>query len=309
MRVLILGANGFIGQHLAKSLAADTSLILTLFSRKFDPELLKLKRSGVNFITGNYNNPLDLSPVIRGQDIIYHLISESVASSSWNNPQAEVQGNLLPTIQLLQLCVDLSVKKIVFASSGGTVYGQREEVCTEKDALHPFSPYGIVKVAIENFLEYFRVRSGLNYDVYRISNPYGPGLNKPGFGVINTWLRAVAKGEKIRMYGDGKASKDYIYIDDLIHFLGHSINSGNESEVYNVSSGEISSLNDIVAAINRLDLGDMDIERLPGALGDNKIVRISNQKILSRYPDFNFTSLEEGIAITSRSVKSEIDKL
>lgn len=298
MRILILGANGFIGKHLVRKLLAQDNLIVTGFSRHFDPDITALKKHGLRLIVGDFHSPLDLAPALRGQDIVYHLISESVASSSWNNPLAEIESNLVPTIKLLQLCVDLSISKVVFASSAGTVYGKREALCREEDALRPFSPYGITKSSIEYFLEYFRVKAGLDYSVYRISNPYGPGLDKPGFGVINTWLGAALHNQPITIYGDGSASKDYLYIDDLIHFLDLAREKTGGSEILNVASGEISSLTRILDCIRSTVPHELNVNHIAGNPGDNTTVRIANEKLLGDSPDFKFVSLEDGIRRT-----------
>lgn len=302
MNVLILGANGFIGKHLTRKLLADEKVSLTAFSRNFDDDVRLLVKDGLRIVKGDFNNPLELVPALRNQDVVYHLITKSVASSSWNNPLAEIESNLIPTVKLLQLCVDMSIKKVVFTSSGGTVYGKREEVCTERDVLQPFSPYGIVKASVEYFLEYFKVKSDLAYDVYRISNPYGPGLDKPGFGVINTWLNAAINGHPINVYGDGSVSKDYIFIEDLVNFLDLSLLDIGRSEVFNISSGEISSLAEILKLIQSIVSHPVKVNYLSGGVGDNTIVRISNEKILQKRKGYLFYSLSEGVRKTYRKM-------
>lgn len=299
MRVLVLGANGFIGKHLTRRLLVKEGLAVTVFSRSFDADFHEeVTNGGGRIVRGNYNNPLDLVSALRNHELVYHLISESVASTSWNNPTAEVNANLLPTINLFQLCVDMKVKKIVYASSGGTVYGKRVEICREEDALRPYSPYGIVKVAVENFLAYFRERNGLQSDVYRISNPYGPGLDKPGFGVVNTWLRAAVSGKPIVLYGDGTASKDYIFIEDVIDLLLLSLGALDRSETFNIASGQITSLNEIADLIRAISHQPITVERQPGMPGDNTVVKIANDKVVGFAGGKSFIPIGEGIRRT-----------
>lgn len=298
IRVLIVGANGFIGRHLSATLAKDKQLAVTLFSRKFSEELRTGIRDAADFIIGDITDATALQRAIAGKDVVYHLVSASVASSNWHSPQTEIEDNLLPSLNLIEICCKEGVKKIVFTSSAGTVYGMRSTVCTENDVLHPYSPYGIIKVTIENFLEHYRVKCGLAYDVYRISNPYGPGLDKQGFGVINTWIKSAIKGKELKIYGDGKASKDYIYIDDVISALNVSLENLGHSNIFNLASGEVSSLNDIIKVIKKVYRKDVVVKYVDGPKSDNKIVRVSNVKLQQYQIKKSYVLLEDGIRRT-----------
>lgn len=283
--------------HLARHFALKKEVKLTLFSRKFSAHLKKLGAfPNVNLVKGDYNDILELVPIVNNQDIVYHLISSSVPATSWIQPTLEIQNNLIPTINLFRLCSDLGVKKIVFTSSGGTVYGNQTTVLSENHSLMPFSPYGIIKVTIEHFLEYFYRKNGINYDIYRISNIYGPGLNKTGFGVINTWLNATKNNQSIRVFGDGSAAKDYIYIDDVIHLIGNSLNKPfSSSNTYNVCSSTTITLNKILETIKKVTKTNPSITYEHSLKSDNQIVTLDNTKILSEFPNFEFTPFEKGI--------------
>lgn len=293
--VLVLGANGFIGQCLSKKLADLSDVNLTLFSRKFSSETEKLKENkNVSLVKGDLEDLLELVPVINGQDIVYHLISASVPSTSWEYPNIEIEKNLVPSINLFKLCSDLKVKKIVYVSSGGTIYGKQQGILTEESLIQPFSPYGIIKAGIEHFLEYFKIKSGLNSDIYRVSNVYGPGLNKRGFGVINTWLRAVQDNQTLKIYGN--AAKDYIYVDDVAVILTRSLELPEDtSHTFNVSMGKSYSLKEIMSFIKKITQSNPDVEVKNNMDSDNQFIELDNSKLMKQFPDLKLTSVEEGI--------------
>lgn len=296
MRILILGANGFIGHHLAIALS-NTSNELILFSKNIDKELNKLKScSRLNIVQGDFNDTNLLTDVVKGCDIVYHLISTSIPVTSWDNPIQEIQDNILPTIKLLDICSINLVKKVVFISSAGTVYGPSNSEACENMNTKPFSPYGISKVTIELYLEYYKKKTGMNYDVYRLSNPYGLGLHKKGFGVINTWLRSIRDNKKIKILGDGTAKKDYIFIDDAIAIISSSINRDLEnSNTYNVCSGISIDLLELLEEIFKVTKKKVPIEFLESKESDNQNVHLSNKKLLKLMAGYDFISLQEGL--------------
>ena len=185
-------------------------------------------------------------------------------------------------------------------SSGGTVYGKQQGRLDENSKTLPFSPYGITKLSIERFLEYLRIKNNLQYDIFRISNAYGPYLDKNNFGVINTWIRKIVKGEHITIFGDESVSKDYIYIEDVVNSLSLSLHSStNNSQIYNLSSGITYSLNEILRILQKQVKGKkIKIIRSEPSKSDNPYVNLDNTKIKSNR-SLNglgsFTSIQSGI--------------
>ena len=119
LRVLVLGASGFIGKHLTAALAEKSNIDITVFGKNSDFKTDKELR----YVQGNFEDSATLNKALKNQDIVYHLISQTIPSSSWNNPLSEIENNLVPTLKLIELAAENGVKKICFASSGGTVYG------------------------------------------------------------------------------------------------------------------------------------------------------------------------------------------
>lgn len=292
-RVLIIGSSGFIGRSLVDALLADREIALTGFGRTPVSEHV----SKIRFIRGYFEDQGILTEAMRNQDIVYHLISQSIPSSSWETPEIEIEKNLTPSIRLIELAAAAGVKKICFASSGGTVYGPSDSPLTEDSPTEPFSPYGIVKRAFESFLEYARCRFGINYDIYRISNAYGEGQDvSKGLGFINTTLENIVDGRVVIIYGDGETVRDFIHVRDVGRLLAYGVKGNlNESNVFNLSSGHAISLNELLSLIREVVGMDFRVEYRPGRLNDNKMVMLNNSKIMSLMSDVPLIDLKDGV--------------
>src|ERR1700752_1055054 len=170
-KVAVIGSNGFIGKHLTETLSQNPSIELCLFGK-----------ANVSAFGDKYAyHKLDLlnSPQVNSYfedvDLVYYLASETIPATSWDNPFIEIEKNLLPFINFLECLTTLNTKKVVFLSSAGTIYGHSIDRVNEESNKHPFSPYGIVKLSMENFLNYYKTKYQLNFDIYRVSNVYGEG--------------------------------------------------------------------------------------------------------------------------------------
>ncbi len=247
MKVLVLGGCGFIGSHLVNGLLAAGHKV-----RVFDraPELYRAPLAKVDYRFGDFADAPLLAEALEGMEVVYHLISTTVPSTSNLDPIADVQGNLINTLRLLQLLVQKNIPKIVFLSSGGTVYGIPETVpIPESHPLRPICSYGVVKVAIENYLQMFHQLHGLEYVVLRASNTYGERQGHAGVqGVIGTFMGKMLAGEPIEIWGDGKVVRDFIYVGDLAELC---VLAGplEVSGTYNVGSGVGYSINEIIATL------------------------------------------------------------
>lgn len=171
MKALVLGGCGFIGSHLVDRLLASGHKVRVLDRA---PELYRAPIANVDYRFGDFADAPLLAEALEGIEVVYHLISTTVPPTSNLDPVADVEGNLINTLRLLQLMVQKNIPKIVFLSSGGTVYGIPETVpIPESHPLRPICSYGVVKVAIENYFQMFHQLHGLVYVVLRASNPYG----------------------------------------------------------------------------------------------------------------------------------------
>jgi UDP-glucose 4-epimerase len=254
-KIVVFGGNGFIGKHLVAKLAENIDNDIIVFSRPRTNNAISNNHNlykNVSLFNGDIFNENDIETVLAdGADFVFHLISSTNPATSHDDPLIDIDTNLHNSVKLFQTCVKYGIKKVIFFSSGGTVYGDTDSSSIDEFTVpKPFSPYGINKLSTEHYLEYFKHRHGLDYIVYRIANPYGPGQSILGKqGVIPIFMQKFINHEEISIYGDGSMKRDYIYIDDLVEMIISSYNKANQHPVYNLGSGVGLSVNDIVNTI------------------------------------------------------------
>ncbi len=249
-RCLILGAGGFIGKAICRQLYAAYDI--TAYDRQKSDELDELKK--VKQIIGDFVSTTDFTDILQGIDVVIHLISTTLPSDDTAHIREEINENLIPTVSLLESMVKTGVKEILFVSSGGTVYGETgEKINDVKAPLKPICSYGVQKKVIEAYLQFYGIRYGMNYKIARISNPYGLGqdTNKPQ-GVIPIFIRNLLNNKPITVYGDGTDVRDYIYLDDVTRVIERMLAYEGEEHIFNVGSGEVYSLNQIIDKITKV---------------------------------------------------------
>ena len=246
MNTVILGAGGFMGRSITSALAA-TEADLTLFDMRFTKEQVDNFRC----VKGDFSSPADLEPVLKkGVDTVIHLISTTVPATGDKYPAADVRGNLLNTLELLDLCVRQNVHRIIFASSGGTVYGPLDRAASEDDACCPVCSYGIVKRTIEEYLGLYYRLKGLEYLILRVGNAYGAAQKgKKPQGVIGAFLHRIVEGKPIGIWGDGSVVRDFIHIDDVARSFVAAVQYTGSEHVFNVGTGQGYSVKHVVELI------------------------------------------------------------
>ena len=216
MRILITGGNGFIGTNLALKLLQNNSIRVRIYDHS--ESIFMRKIPGIEYIYGELGNTGQLHSALQNVDIVYHLASSSKPESSTGDPTYDVISNVVDTINMLEQCVKANVKRIVFISSGGTVYGETKEIPIKEDFPHnPICSYGITKLTIEKYLALYKHQYGLDYIVLRPSNPFGPFQN-PFLrqGAVSVFLYNIINKIPIHIWGDGSIVRDYLYVQDLI---------------------------------------------------------------------------------------------
>jgi UDP-glucose 4-epimerase len=245
--ILILGGTGFVGRHLSEALSEDFNVTLTT---RTAASLANMKSA---LKQGDIRSIEFLEDCMEEIDLVIHLVSASVPASSNGNEFLDIENNLLPSIQLLKVMERKKVKKLIFLSSGGAIYGNQPQMpITEQNSLNPISTYGIIKATIEHFIALYNNQFGIDFLILRAANLYGPRQSHSGLnGVINTLMDRIIEGKPIEIWGDGTQEKDYLYISDLINAIQLGI-SQEVTGTYNIGSNTGTSLNEVIAKIERI---------------------------------------------------------
>lgn len=250
-KCLILGANGFIGSHLVDSLV-KAGHDVRAFDR-FSANISKFEPSPrIEIVIGDYLNRADLKGALEGIEYVFHFISTTSPATAENDPTIDIETNIRMSVELFQLCVDAKIKKVLFASTGGAIYGESHNSVahSEADLTLPVSPYAIGKLAIENYLRYFNKKFDLDYTVYRIANPFGERQSlRRKQGVIPIFLERVHDEIPVTIYGDGNMTRDYIYVKDATEMIAHTFDKKQDHHTYNIGSGKGNTLNEIIECI------------------------------------------------------------
>lgn len=293
MRALVIGGSGFIGSHLVDALIHAGYSVRTYdrVSERFRPNLQR-----VEFVQGDFSDSAMLAEALTGVDIVFHLLSTTVPGTSNLDPVADIEGNLVNSVRLLALMREAGIKRLVFLSSGGTVYGiPQSDPVAEDHLLQPISSYGIVKSAIEQYLHMEHHLYGLDYTVLRASNPYGPRQGHGGVqGVIGTYLWSYAHGEPLQLWGDGSVVRDFIYVEDLAELC---LRAAQSSKVgcYNAGSGEGHSIRQVIDAISAVVGEEIQPQVKPGRGIDVPRSVLDISKAREAFDWAPATSLEDGI--------------
>jgi UDP-glucose 4-epimerase len=262
MKVLVVGGCGFIGSH-----AVDQLLIHGHSVRVFDrqPERFRAPLPRVDYCYADFADRMALVEALSGMDAVYHLLSTTVPGTADLDPKTDVQDNLIGTINLLDSMQRLGLSRILFLSSGGTVYGVPDTIpIPETHALRPINSYGIVKATIEHYLEMYRRTRGLSPIIVRASNPFGPRQAHSGVqGVISTFLRRIQAGQPLEIWGDGTVVRDYLEVGDLAELCVIAGTSDKEG-AYNAGSEQGLSISEIVDAIRKVTDSGFRVVYKPG---------------------------------------------
>src|SRR6185436_19473510 len=251
---LVLGGAGFIGSHLAEALLQAGHRVRIFDRPHLDRLPTFLQRREFEVFTGDFLNPYVLSAALQGNEIVFHLVSTTLPKTSNDNPVYDVESNVVGTLRLLELCREKGVRKVVFASSGGTVYGVPRSVpIDESHPTEPICSYGIHKLMIEKYLQLNHRVHGLDYCVVRPPNLYGPRQRLDiAQGAVAVFLDRALHGKPIQVWGDGSVMRDYLYVEDAAEALVKAAAFEGEPKVFNIGSGVGTTLKQLIKEIEAL---------------------------------------------------------
>src|ERR1700730_18508930 len=299
MRTLVLGGSGFLGSHIVDRFLAGKHDVCVY---DLYPERFRRSPRGIKFVTGDFGNVGALSELIAtGFDGVIHCVSTTTPKSSNESPEFDIQSNVIGTLNLLDICVRHGIGKLVFLSSGGTIYGDiGAAACVdESHPVRPMCSYGVSKLAIEHYLDVYKHLRDLNYVALRLSNPYGERQSPlRALGALTVFLHRTLKRQDVEVWGDGSVTRDFIYVEDVANAV-YLATVNPVSGIFNVGTGTGLSLRDILTHITRVVGPHPSVTWLPSRSFDVPRIVLDATKLRNATAWENSTSMEEGISITA----------
>jgi UDP-glucose 4-epimerase len=295
---LVVGG-GFLGSHVAQRLAADGHTVI-VYSRSFNEWLLRKDRSSdghIELAEGVLPAGRGLAELIDAADVVFYMAGSSTPAMAQTDPGGSIVTSVVPAAAVLDLMRGTSTRRIVLASSGGTVYGAVQQLPTsEQHPTKPISLHGHNSLTIERYAMFFAEQHGFEPVILRYSNPYGPGqLARHGQGVIAAWCEALAHGEIITLYGDGKAKRDFVFINDAAEATVLAGIQASGPTIYNVGSGESWSLQDLLETLQRVAERRAGIEHVHARSVDVQATQLDCTRLSKDLGWRPTTPLENGI--------------
>jgi UDP-glucose 4-epimerase len=300
MKILVTGGAGFIGSWVADALIGEgyKVLIVDNLSTGIEENIPK----EADFVKGDIRNFKFLEKVFSDfkPDVVNHHAAQIDVRKSLKDPVFDAEVNIIGTLNLLELSVRHRIKKFIFASTGGAIYGEPEDLpADENTPPMPISPYGTAKYAVEKYIGYYKAVYGLDYVALRYANVYGPRQNPHGeAGVIAIFCDRIISGKPCQIFGDGNQTRDYVFVEDVAAANILSINAPVGS--YNIGTGIETSVNELVTVLRKVVGKEFRVEYAPARPGE--VLRISlDINLASRVLGWSpITNLEDGIDKTWR---------
>lgn len=305
-QILVLGGAGFIGSNLVHALVAAGNRPRVFARPSRSNANLRYALDRIDIVRGDFMDDGVLKGALKGIDVVVHLITTTFPNMVIESSNYDLLSNLLPTVRMLELAREVGVSRIVYASSGGTIYGEPKHLpIRETHPLEPISAYGQSKLTIENYLHFNARTTALETTVLRLSNPFGPGQNVYGAqGLIGVAMGCAIDDRPLKVFGDGNTVRDYVYIDDVTRALLIAINA--PPTVVNISSGRGKTVNEVIAAIEEVSGKRVHRESLPARTGDVAVSVLDNalaREKLHWQPDMSFeTGIERTWAAIHRAL-------
>jgi UDP-glucose 4-epimerase len=306
--ILVIGGCGFIGLNLSEELLRQGHSV-EIFDRAVSPQIAQMAQSAkrLTLTTGSITNPDEIGRSIAGKDFVFHLASTTIPKTSNDDPAGDAGTNIVSSIKIFEACHRHNIKRVIFLSSGGTVYGPPHFIpISESHPTEPIASYGISKLAIEKYLALFRHLYGLPYLVFRLSNPFGRyQLPSGSQGAVAVFLGKALKGNPIEVWGDGSIVRDYIHISDVVSALAQSIDYNGNETVFNLGSGIGTSINHLLEEISHIVGRKIEIQYRPGRSLDVPTSILDISRICRELNWSTQTDLRTGIKLTYEFLSKE----
>ncbi len=306
MKILVTGGAGFIASHISDALIEQDNEVFILdnlstgFENNINPKAKFIKADiGDKSLSGLFEK--------EKFDVVNHHAAQMDVRRSVADPAFDANTNILGTLNILQNCIKTKVKKFMFSSTGGAIYGEQNYFpADENHPVAPLSPYGISKLAVEKYLYFYKVQYNFNYSVLRYANIYGPRQNPFGeAGVVAIFTNKLLKGEQPVINGSGLQTRDYVFVGDVVKANLLAIKD-EQSDILNIGTGKETNVNELFHLLN-INIGKGQVEKHgPAAPGEQMRSVISSDKINKRFGWRPSTTLEEGLQKTIEYFKKQI---
>ena len=305
MKILVTGGAGFIGSQVADAFISDGHDVYILDNLSTGNE--QNINPKARFIKYDIGDP-EVVKIFEKEkfDAVNHHAAQIDVRKSVSDPIFDAKINILGTINLLQSCIKTDVKKCMFASTGGAIYGEQEYFpADENHPTKPVSPYGITKLTIEKYLFFYKNEYGLNYTILRYANVYGPRQNPLGeAGVVAIFTNKLLKNENPVINGNGKQTRDYVFIGDVVKANVLNL-SNNSPDIYNVGTGIETNVNEIFSKLNEISGGLAEEKHGPAAKGEQLRSVITSDKFYKKFNWKPSVKVNEGLKTTYDYFKSK----
>ena len=307
MKILVTGGAGFIASHIADAFIEKGHEVVILddlstgFEKNINP---KAKFVNLNILDKKVKDLFATEKF----DVVNHHAAQMDVRRSVADPAFDANSNILGTINLLQNSVKHGVKKFMFASTGGAVYGEQEYFpADENHPTNPVSPYGISKLAVEKYLYYYLMEYNLKYTILRYANIYGPRQNPFGeAGVVAIFSSKLLKGVQPIINGTGEQTRDYTYVQDVVKSNLLAL-SDEKSEIYNVGTGIETNVNDLFNMLNQIVSKGQKEKHGPPATGEQLRSVISSEKLFKHFDWKPSVSVKDGLTETISFFKKSLE--
>jgi len=311
-RVLVTGGAGFIGSTLVDRLLAEDHAVdgvddLSTGSLSNLADARALQRRRFSFHRLDIRTPALIDLVAhRKPEVIYHLAAQADVRVSVARPTFDAEVNILGSLNLFQGALGAGTRKVVFASSGGTIYGTPEEIPTrEGHAQRPESPYGVAKKAVGDYLHYYREIHGLEYTALAFANVYGPRQDPHGeAGVVSIFAGKLLDRERPTIFGDGAQTRDFVFVDDVVDALVRASEKGG-GLVINIGTGIETSVQQLFESMARSTGYPEQARYAPARIGELQRSALDPGRAAIHLGWKPFTSLDEGIGRTIEYFKGQ----
>ena len=297
-RILVTGGAGFVGSHVTNKLIEkghDVVVIDNLSTGKKENLNNNAKFYQVDICSSEISQIFEQ----KKPEIVFHFAAQVDIRKSVKDPIEDAKINILGSLNLINNCQKFEVKRFIFASSGGSIYGDTDIIPTpENHPENPESPYGICKLTIEKYLHFYKQTFGLNYTALRLANIYGPRQNSKGeAGVIAIFCDKMLKNEKVVINGDGEQTRDFVFVDDIVKAALLSMEQ-EKNGIYNIATNKETNINEIFKKIKQLTNSNSEEEHVPAKAGEQRRSCLDYSKAkqeLNWEPKYN---LEKGLEET-----------